>query len=144
MADKERSETTQNDMSMLVKQARAAHGGLDARRALEIVVDKLRSSEGYYAWGPMGEGALATWLVRLPRHDLENEQWLSGEDADLLHLCRPVDYLVCVERGDKHKSTEFVGYVREGRCTKCSREMPEDLQKKAEVQRKLHKLGMKR
>ena len=145
MAEVERSDITQTDLDVLVKAARSSSGGLDARVALSILVERLQDDGGgYYVWASLGKEALAVWQIRVPRQDLPKEKWLKNEDVDTLHLCRPVDFLTCVERRDKDGSADHVGYVREGKCTKCERPMPKDLQKQAEVQTKLHKLGRKR
>lgn len=154
MADTERTDYAQKDMDVLLKELKAGGTTLDARKALELLVERLKHSTGYYTWAPLGDGSDATWLLRIPREDLSDEPWLKDESADLIHACRPVQYLESIEARDKDGSADYVGYVRDEdnkleeketfHCTKCKRKMPEDSAKKGHVQIKLHALGRKR
>jgi hypothetical protein len=113
----------------------------------------LGTSQGYYTWTSLGEEALAVWIMRCPREDLDDEQWLRDEAADMLHICQPVQYVEAVERKDKEASSKYVGYVRdvdgdltdreEFKCMKCKRAMPEAQAKAGKVQMKLHAVRRK-
>lgn len=143
MAEFDRHDVADANLDTLIQSMRSSNQ-LDARTALVILVEKLQNSGGYYVWASLGDDALATWQIRVPRVDLPDEPWLLAEDAEILHLCRPVAYLESVEKRDKDGSSDYVGYVREAVCTRCRREMPDKQRKKAEMQIKLHTLGKKR
>ena len=153
MAEKENRETQDSDLDTLVRASQNGVGGLDARQALRILSNQLGTSQGYYTWTTLGEGALATWVMRFPREDLDDEAWLRKEAADMLHVCQPVKYIEAVERKDKEASSKYVGYVRdidgtmmdtnEFKCMKCKRKMPEAQCKAGKVQMSLHKLRRK-
>jgi len=154
MADIEKQDIAQRDIEQLVAAARAKNGTIDARVALDIIVEKLRNSTGYYKWATLGEDAERTWLYRIPREDLEEELWLKEEPSDLLHICNPVKFLEAVEARDKEGSSDHCGYVRDSdskladdtsmKCARCKRAMPEKLAKAGLIQHKLHRLGKAR
>jgi hypothetical protein len=144
MANKERGDATEKDLEMTIKEARSSGGGsLDARRALEILVDRLIHGNGYYRWSPLGQGGEAVWMIRIPREDLDDEAWLREEDAEFLHFCRPGAFIEAVAANDKEGSADYSAYVRENKCCKCRRDVPASIAKMSEVQLKLHRLKRK-
>ena len=153
MAENENREQQDNDLDVLIKAQQQTASGLDASQALRILSEQLGTSQGYYTWTALGEGPLAVWVIRFPREDLDDEQWLRDEAADMLHVCQPLQYVEAVERKDKEASSKYVGYVRdldgdltdkgEFKCMKCKRVMPEAQCKAGKVQMSLHKLRRK-
>lgn len=153
MAEHENKEAQDNDLDILVRAAQQKAGGLDARQALSLLTDQLGTSQGYYTWCILGENELASWIIRFPRMDLDDEAWLRDEQADMLHICQPLQYVEAVERKDKEASSKFIGYVRDSdgdlvdrsefKCMKCKRDMPEKQKKLSKVQMSLHRVGRK-
>ena len=153
MAENENRESQDNDLDILVRAQQQHASGLDAPYALRLLTDQLGTSQGYYTWCVLGEGPLASWIIRFPREDLDDESWLRDEQADMLHICQPLQYVEAVERKDKEASSKYIGYVRdldgelvdrtEFKCMKCKRKMPEAQQKLSKVQMSLHKLRRK-
>ena len=151
MADIENRDLAQRDIEILIAEARKQHGKIDARVALNILVEKLKNSTGYYRWAPLGEGAEQAWLYRVPRDDLPNEQWLKEENSEVIHICNPAKFLEKVEARDKEGSAEYNGYIRDSagklvdettmKCARCKRDMPENLAKAVLMQCKLYRLG---
>ncbi len=153
MAENEQREMQDNDLDILVRAAQQTASGLDVGQALRLLTDQLGTSQGYYTWCVLGEGALAAWVIRFPREDLDEEAWLRDEQSDMLHICQPLQYVEAVERKDKEASSKFIGYVRDAdgdlvdraefKCMKCKRPMPEAQKKLCKVQMSIHKLGRK-
>lgn len=153
MGERENREIQDEDLDVLVRQAQEREAGLDSRQALGILTLQLGTSQGYYTWATLGEAALATWIVRFPREDLDDEEWLRDEAADFLHICQPLQYVEAVERKDKEASSKYVGYVRdtngelidqsEFKCMKCKHPTPELQAKAAKSHMALHKLKRK-
>jgi hypothetical protein len=134
-----------------LRTARATRGGLDARKALNILADKLKLSPGFYTWAPLGGGSEAVWQLRIPRPDRSDAAWLKTEVAELLHICQPLKFLEAVETRNKDALANFCGYVRDAdeknsdketfKCVRCKRKMPLSSAKKGYLQLKLHRLG---
>lgn len=153
MAENENRENQDSDLDVLIRAQQGTSVGLDARHAVRILTEQLGTSQGYYTWVALGEGPLATWIFRFPREDLDDEQWLRDEAADMLHVCQPIQYVEAVERKDKEASSKYVGYVRDidgdlmdkdaFKCMKCKRVMPEAQAKAGKVQMSLHRLRRK-
>lgn len=153
MGENERQDVEQTEFDVLLQGIRDKSGNIDAKKALELLLDRLANSTGYYRWIPLGEEDLTTWQIKIPRDDLENQAWLKEEKSEIVHVCRPIKFLECVEKRDKNESSKYVGYVRdknnkymdeaEFHCTKCKRQMPLEWAKKGKIHLFLHGLQQK-
>lgn len=145
MAEHDRQYFQQTELDSIIDETRRrSNGTIGVREAIAMIIGKLDVSNGYYVWAPLGDDdGGKTWLLRLPRTDLPEEAWLKEESAEVVHICRPVKYLEGVEKRDKEASANHTGYVREGTCTKCRKDIPDAYDKKGTMIVKLHKLGKK-
>lgn len=117
---------------------------IDARKALKIIIDRLVKVNGYYIWTPMAEnGQPPVWLLRTPNTLRNDEAWQANEEADIIHICRPGKLLEALETDNKEEITFCSGYVNEGKCLRCSREMPPIVEKKFSIMITLQKLDKK-
>lgn len=114
---------------------------MNAREALETILEKLTNSNGYYSWTPMGEPRV--WLLRIPRPDRGDENWQKNERADFIHLCRPTLFLKAMNSNKREDMAHYCGYVVDGKCVRCERNAPEEIDKKVQLQIKLHALSIK-
>ena len=115
-------------------------------KAAERVLDILKNSSGYYVWTPFegGDSKAKVWLFRAPRTDLPDNAWLLEESPVVIHLCRPVELIDAVDKGDKERTIAHSAYVkrittREEKfklgelCLRCDTKMPEDLFKRLDM-----------
>lgn len=114
---------------------------IDARKALDIVVNKLISTEGYYIWTALGEPPV--WLLRVPRENKGDDNWDKREVADMIHLCRPTKFIEAMECNDRKNLSVFAGYVVDSKCVRCKHPIPKDVESRMEIQIKLSKLRKK-
>ena len=115
--------------------------GMDPVDALKKVVAMVLSKGGYFSWTIMSDPP--TWLLRTPQINAETETWMKDEKVELIHYCHPVQIYKATVKGEKENLAEFSGYVKNGICTRCNREAPADIVKKATTQRNLYEIARK-
>lgn len=156
MANLEKLEEGRNELNLLIAEARNKSGKLDARKALSLIISRLQRGSGYYTWVTLGEGPEQVWQCRIPRTDMKDEEdfWIKDEDAEIIHICNPVNYLEASHVQNKEKAAESMGAVRDAdnlhddykefKCVRCGRRMPEKLGKAAIMHVKLNNLRRSR
>jgi hypothetical protein len=115
--------------------------GMEPLEALKKITDAVEAPGGYYCWTILSDPAV--WLLRAPQANPENETWMKDEKIELIHVCHPVDFYAAMIAEEKDQLALHSGYVKEGSCTRCTRETPEDVVKKAMVQRQLYEVARK-
>jgi len=129
----------QDTSELEVRQASASADRIDARKALETVINMLANGNAYYVWTPIGEQG--TFMMRVPREERMNEAWLKDELPQLIHVCQPIQLLKAFHAGEKNKLPNFCGYVRDDTCTRCKREVEVGITRRAEAVMRLAKLN---
>jgi hypothetical protein len=107
------------------------------------VFNILKKSSGYYVWTPFTspDGVYKEWLFRAPRTDLLDNAWLLEEMPVVIHICRPIELIDAIEKGDKERTIAHSAYVkrittREDKfrlgqiCLRCDTKMDEKLFKR--------------
>lgn len=113
---------------------------LDARDAVDIVITKLTTHDGYYTWTALGDPKV--WLLRVPKEN-KNEEWEKQENSDMIHLCHPLKFVEAMEKNDRKDLSGHSGYVVDSKCVRCKQDIPEEIEKRLAVQIKLNKLRKK-
>jgi hypothetical protein len=137
-----------------IEEARKSVGTLDNITAIGILSSQLNEGDGFYSWGALGEGEEEVWQLRVPKGNIEGEEWLRKEAIEIVHVCNALAFLEAVERRDKESAAEHSCYVRDNsgnqldaieefKCAKCNTPMPEKLAKVAKMQIDLRKMNQK-
>ena len=141
------------DIDEIIQNARNRSHEMDARTALDLLVNKLVNAKGLYVWMHLEDA----WMLRFPRLDRPTETWLNNELPGLIHICKPVDFLASVEAlSSKDTAARFIGFPRAGEsfekskdgkvnmvCSKCKNKASDAAAKKGVVQYKLFMLSKK-
>ena len=113
----------------------------DAQAGIDALLLRLRALTGYYIWSHILDPDGGAWMYRVPRKDLESAPWLKNEDTQLIHICRSAMMFNALQDDDKERTVAHSGYVKKQKCKRCKEIIPEDLYKKLNVMRMLHKVG---
>ena len=143
-------DTALKDIRELISNTRKESGGLNNEQSLEILCIRLKESEGYFQWSPLGEDNLRVWMIRTPRTDVEEEPWVQEEGPRLVHICNPLKFINGIENADREATAAVSGHVKDAndevsdpssmKCVVCNKSMPKDIAKKSIVQYKFYKI----
>lgn len=127
MADNEMRNSADIETEVAVKDVRGRAQKIDARRALENILDILKNTPNYFKWVSSpekeNEGEAPSFLLRVPKKDGE----MADEQVQIVHICRPILMWEAVAEKDPERTVAHTGYVKDGACLRCKFKAPERL-----------------
>jgi hypothetical protein len=141
MGENELRTGADNEADASVEDIRGRANQIDARRALQNVLDILKNTPNYFKWinasGDDDPDVVPSWILRVPKKDGE----MKDEEVQIVHICRPVLMWEAVAEKDPERTVAHTGYVKEGACLRCKLAAPEKLNKQFGNLIKLISLG---
>tara|TARA_R110000751_G_C13754928_1_gene478669 strand:+ start:197 stop:679 length:483 start_codon:yes stop_codon:yes gene_type:complete len=156
MANVEKSDVYESELEVLIKAAKSQskNGTIRLAQAVDLIRQKLSGPGKLYSWTPLGVNSV--WYLRIPTEQdsvsVEGDPHLEIKKGgeEIVHICKPLKFLEAAEGRDRHRSADFVGYVRDAdgakieeetfHCVNCTKELPLEIAKKGRLQMALHKM----
>ena len=127
MAERELRTEADVETEVAIKAIQDEASPVDARRALNSILDILKNTPNYFKWinPPVGddEQDVPSWVLRVPKKDGE----MSEENVQIVHICRPILMWEAVAEKDPERTVAHTGYVKDGACLRCKVQAPPTL-----------------